>query len=337
MKKFLTIFISVTILFLLIEVFFRLWFPQSLYSITTAPWGFKHIPNTIVTFYEEKPKWGWGQRGVEIEYDWDGCRGTNVKWDRGFNILCLGDSWVEDMGSPENNLFTAYLEHYYSKLYFEDYKNNKPVNVYNAGHYAFDNAQELMWYEMEGSKYKPDIVFLFYARDTASPEYAYIDQNGLVLTPKVFTPTQRAYRTVVSLVRRKTHFGSWVLNRLKRLQPVDKSLIIVGPDSPPDIGGFRAIDAMIYQRLNESVKPGILIMVNCLNEWPEEKKVFFEENEIRYMDLDYDVINKCRRQKAIDITEGNYRPELESHRMGYRANSAVADMLIKYLKKENLI
>ncbi len=164
-------------------------------------------------------------------------------------------------------------------------------------------------------------------------------KGTLVLKYKTFTPMQKTYRNIVSFIRRHTHFGSWVLNRLRRLRPLDKSLIIVGPDSKPDVGGFRAIDAMIYKRLNESVKGdgGVLVMVNCLNNWPMSKRRFFDENNIRFMNLDYERIEKCRRQRAIDITEGNYDPSKESHRFGYKANEAVSLMLIDYLKEGGLI
>ncbi len=187
MKKFLTITISVIVLFLFIEVFFRCFYPISGYSITTAPWGFRHLPNTTVTFYGEQARWGWGQRGVEVRYNRHGLRSpdyiyhfngyylcdTLFEYDR---IVLMGDSWVEDMGSKRDNLINIHLQKHINFTYRDNMLPEKiPMyQVINAGHYAFDNAQELMWYEMEGSKYKPDIVFLFYARDEASPEYAEI-------------------------------------------------------------------------------------------------------------------------------------------------------------------
>ena len=334
MKKLIITLVSITVLFLIIEVFFRLFYPISQYSITHAPWGFRHLPNTTVTFYGEKAHWGWRQRGVEIRYNDKGLRCYRCPYGNWtgllFRIMCLGDSWVEDMGSSQENLFTSHMDTMLPPTHY----------VINAGHYAFDNAQELMWYEMEGVKYKPDIVFLFYTGDEASLEYAHISPTGLVLTPKVFTRTQIAYRAVVSLIRRNTHFGSWVLNRLNRLKPVDKALIIAGPDTPPVMAGeFRPIDAMIYKRLNEAVNnaKGTLVMVHCYKDWSEGKVSFFRENNIRYLNLDYDVIKKCRRQKAIDIAEGNYDPMKESHRFGYKAPEAVSIMLIDYLKEEGLI
>ena len=69
MKRLGILLISLIIAFLLIEVFFRCFYPISQYSIMPASYGFKHIPNTTVTFYGEFAKWGWKQGGVEIKYN----------------------------------------------------------------------------------------------------------------------------------------------------------------------------------------------------------------------------------------------------------------------------
>ena len=114
------------------------------------------------------------------------------------------------MGSFFANLHAKWLE---KKLNESGYPYK--IEVINAGHYAFENDQEYIFYLKEGRKYSPDIVIVMYTGDEASPTYATLDENGkLVLHYKEFTPSQKLYRNVVSFIRRNTHFGSFILDRL---------------------------------------------------------------------------------------------------------------------------
>ncbi len=336
MKKLSLLIGSVLLLYCLIELFFRLWFPHTTYSVTYAKWGWKHRANTTTVYYGEVPKWGWGQKGVEVKYHWDGLRTyDDIEVDFYISVLCLGDSWLEDMGSDYNNLVTTYLGRLLPY----------PSQATNAGHYGFNNTQELMWYEREGTKYLSDIVLLFWADDQASGEY--ITKDG-VLKYKTFNWKQKTYRNIVSFIRLRSHFGGWLLNRLNKSRPLKKYLIKEGykeTDKPivdaTHISGkhFKPIDGLIYKRLNESIEKdgGVLIMINCLGLWSPLQKEFLDENNIRYMDLDFDVIAKNRAQKEIDIKEGVYRRELDSDRFGYKNNEAVSQMIVEYLKREGLI
>ena len=346
MKKILIVLVSVALLFCFIEVFFRAFYPHSTYSVTYASYGWKHIANTKTVFYGEVPKFGWGQRGIEVKYNWNGLRDKNTheyeEWGR--IILCVGDSWLEDMGSEFDNLITTYMDNELLPIY----------HIINAGHYGFNNTQELMWYIVEGYKYSPDIVLLFYAGDMASGEYIegeYIEgKDGMWnLKFKTFTLPQKLYRNTVSFIRLHSHFGNWVLNRLNRVPRVKNYLVkkgyketdkpIVGASATFKDEQFRLIDGSIFLELDRQVKRqgGVLVMINCLGEWSDSQKNVFENCNIRYVTLDFDVINECRRQKDIDIKEGNYKPELESHRFGYKANEKVSQMIIEFLKKEKLI
>lgn len=363
MKKIALLALSLIILYCLIEVFFRLWFPHTNYSLTYAPWGWKHQANTTTVYYGEVAKFGWGQKGVRVRYGKWGLRGYN-EWKVGWKqILCLGDSWLEDMGSFQDNLITSYMDRDLLPVY----------HVINAGHYGFDNAQEYLWYKMEGYKYKPDIVLLFYAEDRAAGEWIRYSNNGaqFEIISKTFTWEQRLYRNIVSFVRLRSHSGNWFLNRLNRISCYKRLLQRKGfkekdklvmncetqPlfDSPSDKvekrisnpksnetfegTGFRLIDASIFLALDREVKKtgGVLVMVKCMGKWSEVQRNFFENCNIRYMDLDYEVIIKNRAQKEIDIKAGVYKRELDSDRFGYKNNEAVAGMIVEFLKGEGLI
>lgn len=342
MKKIGILLASIFVCLVIIEIFFRLFFPQSGYSVTYSRYGWKHKPNTSVKFYGEQPKFGWGQRAVEVEYNARGlrCADWSVFDFRDVDIKCillLGDSWLEDMGSPYNNLVHIWL--------------NKKINGYtiNAGHHGFDNAQELMWYLEEGRKYSPDIVIVFYANDKANPENAVIEDGKLVLKWREFTRKQKVYRNVASWIRLHTHFGSWLLTRIQRIGVVEGYLVteglkepqnpIVSPKTPLYEGGFRLIDKMIYQRLACEVESdnAVLVMLQCMGDWSDEQKEFFRDSGIYHMYIpsewpeEGDIIRK--RLKVHNI----YNPQKESHRFGYEQNERVAQRIIEYLKGENLI
>jgi hypothetical protein len=330
------------VLLIVIEVFFRLFYPQSEYSVTYAKWGWRHIPNTVCKFYGEEPRFGWGQRAVEVKYNARGlrCADWSVFDFRDVDIKCillLGDSWLEDMGSPYNNLVHIWL--------------NKKIEGYtiNAGHYGFDNAQELMWYLKEGKKYSPDIVIVFYANDKANPENAMIEDGKLVLKWREFTHKQKVYRNVASWIRLHTHFGSWLLTRIQRIGPIGGYMVreglkeppnpVVGPKTPLYESGFRLIDKMIYQRLAAEVEKdnATLVMLKCMGDWSNEQKAFFKDSGIYHMYIPTEWPEEGDEERIWDKAVNNYDPSKESHRFSYMQNERVAQRIIEYLKVEGLI
>jgi hypothetical protein len=356
MKRLAVVLISILCFLLAGEAFFRVFYPQSLYSLTYAPYGWKHIPNTEVTFYGEHPDWRWKLKpAVKVKYNSLGLRGNEPEPSK-FPILILGDSYAEDMGSWEDNLVSTHLER---MLDFKFYPEQpfRYHQVINAGCYAYDNAQEYLYYLYEGRSYKPKIVLLFYACDEASPEYARTEGGYIIFTPKSFTTKQKIYRNIVSMVRLHSHFGSWFLNRISRVPRVNNYLIkngmkesarpVVNPDTTRTLrageidGGvkFKDIDASIYLALNSAVKNngGVLVMVNCVTDWSLSQKYFMESNGIQYVNLDFKEISYARDRRDFDVRSGLYNPRIESHRFGYGANEVVASQIYSALEEEKLI
>ncbi|MBI4356134.1 MAG: hypothetical protein HY597_06790 [Candidatus Omnitrophica bacterium] len=220
---------STLLTLLLLEGAMRLWRPQSEYAITWAPWGFIHQPNATITYYTEKPRPGRKDDSgipphpVKIHYNAHGFREFDYPYAKPpgtFRILFLGDSWAEDMGSYFENLHTKHLERKLNALGLP-----QKFEVINAGHYAYDNAQELMLYLNEGIKFQPDLVTVLYVGDTAKPELATVEQGELRLHDQRYTPIQKFYRAIVTWTRSHSHLGSFLLNELYRVKHIQQWLV----------------------------------------------------------------------------------------------------------------
>jgi hypothetical protein len=76
-----------------------------------------------------------------------------------FRVIALGDSMTEGFEVRQNYTYAAVLERYL-------WKNGLKSEVFNTGISGFGTAEELVYLENEGIKYKPDAVVLaFYAND----------------------------------------------------------------------------------------------------------------------------------------------------------------------------
>ena len=217
---------SVIIFYAIIEIFFIIFYPHSGYSITYAPWGWSHRPNTRVTYYQETAQFNLDLRkrhhAIPISYNSKGLREFEYDYKKPkntFRILILGDSWAEDMRSFFENLHAKWLER---KLNSKGYA--QKIEVINAGHYAFDDDQEYMYYLKEGRKYSPDIVILMYTGDKAGQDYVSLVNQELVLHCKTFSFPQRLYKEAASLIRRKSHFGSFLLDKITNIREIKKAL-----------------------------------------------------------------------------------------------------------------
>lgn len=200
---------SVLAVLLLFEVALRIFLPQSEYAIILAPWGFTHKPNARITYR-------WRGHKVPVEYNSKGLRGPEYSYEKPkgvFRILILGDSFAEDMASFYENLFSTRLKKMLNGMY-----RNPRFEVINAGHFAFDNAQELMFYLKEGRKYRPDLVIVLHALDRASTRFATEQEGVLQLHYQQFTWKQHMARWAITWVRMNSHFGSFVLDKLRDLK-----------------------------------------------------------------------------------------------------------------------
>jgi hypothetical protein len=349
---------STLFVFFTFEVLFRVFYPQSGYSLTYASWGWTHLPNSRVTYYKETPVFNLDIRSrpypIPIKYNSKGLREFDYGYPKEknvFRILVLGDSFAEDMGSFFDNLHTKWLERKLKQMGYP-YR----IEVINAGHYAFDNANEYMFYLKEGKKYSPDIVILMYTGDTAGSDYAGFENGKLVLRYKTFTFSQKLYRMAVSWVRRNSQFGSFLLNEVTNLNRIklflvnqgfkEKDKAIVNPDRPEEQIPFSDADKAIWLAFKEDVEKnnGRFIFMNCtyypdqprLSSLSEENRAFIKHNKILLLEV-LSTAENARRIKNEEMRLGIYNKLFDSHRFGYKANEKVAERIITFLLDHKLL
>ena len=71
-----------------------------------------------------------------------------------YRILVLGDSFADALEVPLEDSFQEVLE---ARL---NERLDRPVEVINGGVWGYGNDQELLFYRLEGRKYRPDLVLL---------------------------------------------------------------------------------------------------------------------------------------------------------------------------------
>lgn len=352
------LFCSLLFVFFACEIFFRVFFPQSGYSLTCAPWGWTHLANSRVTYYQETPEFNFDLRrrphAIPINYNAQGLREFNYGYAKGkdvFRILILGDSFAEDMGSFFENLHAKWLEKKLNNLGYP-YR----IEVINAGHYAFDNANEYMFYLAEGKKYSPDIVLVMYTGDTASPDYAILENGQLLLRYKQFSFFQKIYRRLVSWVRRNSQFGSFLLDTVTnsgriKLFLVDrgfkeKDKLVVGPDQLQQPTPFSAVDRAIWIAFKAQIEQnnGKFIFMNCIHRPDDpgkdrlsaQDRKFILNHKILLLEI-ISTIEASRRLKKEEKSLGIYNKFYDSHRFGYKANEKVADLIAAFLTNHKLL
>lgn len=360
---------SLLLALLLLEAGLRMFYPQSQYAVVCAPWGFTHKSRCDIVYYDEQPSWRIKPHPVPIHYNSRGLRDYEYAYSKPagvFRILILGDSWAEDMGSFLENLHVKRLEKRLNSF-------GLPIKfeVINAGHYAFDNAQELMFYLREGKKYHPDLVMVMYAADTASPEYALAEGGKLQLFYKDFTLWQKIYREIVASVRANSHLGNFLLNRLSRIRSLDHLLrewgwkereaawakfpqdhpsldLIAEADSAiaeqvtitsQNVAGFSEADKLIWKRFREELKKdqGEFVLINNFPAaFPAENERFLEKEGILFFSIQWQP-QEARRLKENDIQKGSYDKFLDSHRFGYKQHPLVSEQILVFLAQNRLI
>lgn len=363
MKKIIFVYLVYLLIpYFVIESFFHLFYPQSGYSVTYAPYGWKHIPNTTVNFYGEESKLSFDlkhrPKPIKIYYNWDGLRSPDwemlnkdfyfcdKKYTK-FRIMVIGDSWAEDMGSIEDNLHTTYLR---KKLQWEYETKLILYSIINAGHYGFDNGQEYLWWEWEGWKYKPDIIILFYAQDTASPEFIQNTTEGLILYSKIYTIPQKIYRDIASFIRLHSQFGSWTLNKISEIKSVNTFFInkgykekpvpvVNGKTVNPTEDDFADVDKRIWLMFKGGIAAhgGKFIMMNCMGNFNKKQEKFLRDNNILHFGITEKDVGNPEKLREEDKANGIYDIDLESHRFGYKANEKVASRIIQFLKEKELL
>jgi lysophospholipase L1-like esterase len=121
-------------------------------------------PHPLYGWRHEPHGAGWAQGCVAREFEWrtfsrmngDGLRDHDYpprKRPGVVRILLLGDSFVEGMQVPLESTFAKRLE---AKLLAD----GRDVEVVNAGVSGFGTDNELLFFEVEGERYEPDLVVL---------------------------------------------------------------------------------------------------------------------------------------------------------------------------------
>jgi hypothetical protein len=126
--------------------------PPRLYE--QRDWGWTHRPNAA--------SWTWGCLGREFEYrTWveinsHGLRDREIDYDRPPSrqrVLVLGDSMTAALQVPLEETFAKLVERRLGA-------SGRDVDVVNAGHAGFGTDNEILFFEHEGSRYRPDLVVL---------------------------------------------------------------------------------------------------------------------------------------------------------------------------------
>lgn len=353
--------ISIAVSLFILEFVVRIFFPQSHYAIMSAPWGFQHIPNAKISYYGEMSERDYP---VPIQYNSKSLRDYEYAYEKPkgvFRILILGDSWAEDMGSFLENLHAKRLE---KKL--NDAGAAEKFEVINAGHYAYDDAQELMYFIFEGRRYSPDIVILFYSGDKALPKYATIENEKLKLHIQNLTPMQEAQRKVVSFLRSHSDLANLILDRMKgltclnalfiKLKLKEDNCYAVFPKGHPALelvtdkglaekvafkennGFFEEVDKQIFLTLKKEVEKynGKFIFLSIGKILSPSQADFLKKNGFYVLEMDID-FKAMGEEKIRDKKLGVYDKKLDSHRFGYKRNEVVAQQIMDYLEKNKLI
>lgn len=154
LKKLLELFVFVLIVGLLVEGAARL-FLSPLLPEPAVPTeigrfderlGWSKIPNTVAVS---------SRTGVEIEYriNSKGLRDEETSYEKPentFRIVVIGDSFTFGFGVPIEQHYSVLLEGYFEN-----------VEVINMGVDGFGVDQELLYLQLEGLKYEPDLVLAY--------------------------------------------------------------------------------------------------------------------------------------------------------------------------------
>ena len=116
----------------------------------------RNIPNSSYKHTSSDGKWSFkiNNNGFRSDKNYSYNKSPDT-----LRILLLGDSFTLGWEVDQDEMFSVILENYLNN-------NGIGAEVLNAGVSGFGTAEELIYYENEGYKYKPDIIILgFYGND----------------------------------------------------------------------------------------------------------------------------------------------------------------------------
>lgn len=146
----LLIVVFVTTVFL--EIIIRLFFSQNInYTQFDSAMMYRHVPNLKFAYSRQ-------EFNNEIAFNSKGLRDFEYEYLKNpdvYRVLILGDSFPEALQLKLNESFPKILEKKLSK--------NGRYEVINAGVGGYGTENELLFFEYEGIKYKPDHVILAFS------------------------------------------------------------------------------------------------------------------------------------------------------------------------------
>lgn len=174
------------------ELFIRNLYPQPIYAVTYAPWGWRHVQikggvsfNRGMETRENISRVTYNSFGLRNTYDPVVPKPSNV-----YRILLLGDSFTDGLEVGDDEVISAVLE--------KDLQNSLKdrtikIEVLNAGISGFSYGQMAMYLEMEGIKLQPDLIVIIDSNcDTRDEENKFVrlKDGRLEFHPMTFTDRQ---------------------------------------------------------------------------------------------------------------------------------------------------
>lgn len=154
----------------------------------------KFRPNSVFWHTSQDGSWKFtiNKQGLRNDKDFD-----YVKTEGTIRIISLGDSHTQGYEVRQDYTFSAVMEKFLNAQ-------GHSAEVINAGISGFGTAEELLFLENEGIKYKPDFVVLaFYAndfRDNVKADLFKLDKNGnLVIQKKEYIPGVKIQNIIYEL------------------------------------------------------------------------------------------------------------------------------------------
>jgi len=152
---------------------------------------------------------------VQVTHNAQGLRDRSYQYERDpgrRRILVLGDSSVWCWGVEHEDCFTERLE---ARL--------PETDVINTGVPGYSTAQELLFYEREGWRYRPDLVLLLMSPNDVTDN---VDSRG----PRFRLEDGRLVLTNVPVPRRKSAPGQWLQGHSRLFAYVTYLVAVVGQD-----------------------------------------------------------------------------------------------------------
>jgi lysophospholipase L1-like esterase len=212
--------VTVIVFAVMLELFFRAFYPQPTYAVEYAPWGWKHISGVSFIHGSERGR----EFVTKIKYNSKGLRDYREfpyeKPKNTYRIEVYGDSYAEGVEVPyEKNLCKLLEDKLNANLSIPGTK----YEVMNFGVYAYDTAQEYLYFKYEGVKYSPDLVIVLYTTD--DPQnlqrgfMALGTDDMLKENLATVSDKQKFIRLVRGYVKSHFHFLTFLINRSNFMSP----------------------------------------------------------------------------------------------------------------------